>query len=136
MSYFAVVSIVTSVFSTFLDLVIGRVEWPTCHVGGHGPQIPMSDLFVFGPHIHARSNVTLRRNATSLILDKKEKKRGRLFRVHTSYLVPRRYQVPNLKQYIVLLYKFYRQNQFYPQIQVHRRPAKHAKITFCRLEEF
>ena len=56
MSYFVVVSIMTSVFSTFLDLVVGRVEWPTCHVGGHGPKIPMSDLFVFGPHIHARSN--------------------------------------------------------------------------------
>ena len=56
MFYFVVVSIVTSVFSTFLDLVVGRVEWPTCHVSGHGPKIPMSDLFVFGPHIHARSN--------------------------------------------------------------------------------
>ena len=56
MSYFVVVSIMTSVFSTFLDLVVGRVEWPTYHVGGHGPKIPMSDLFVFGPHIHARSN--------------------------------------------------------------------------------
>ena len=48
-----------SVFPTFLDLVVGRVEWPTCHVGGHGPKIPMSDLFVFGPHIHARSNADL-----------------------------------------------------------------------------
>ena len=57
MSYFVVVSIMTSVFSTFLDLVVGCVQLPTCHVGGHGPKIPMSDLFVFGPHIHARSNV-------------------------------------------------------------------------------
>ena len=59
MSYFVVVSIMTSVFSTFLDLIVGRVELPTCHVGGHGPKIPMSDLFVFGPHIHARSNAPL-----------------------------------------------------------------------------
>ena len=67
MSYFVVVSIMTSVFSTFLDLVVGRVEWPTCHVGGHGPKIPMSDLFVFGPHIHARSNEDASRYAVVLI---------------------------------------------------------------------
>ena len=43
------------------------MEWHTCHVGGHGPEIPISDFFVFGPHIHARSNEDASRYAVVLI---------------------------------------------------------------------